>query len=168
MYFGKKQPLKKLLDEKTLRAFLSIGAFYSGKDNVYLQVKTVIKNFLLTVTKWLNDVHRLIPERRLRQLALHTKLWNWSLLPFYDVTTGFSMKWCLRNRNSIYIIILMTCHNPEMGSASDWFKICFNQSEELPKSGWWPVISMEFLHIRCHFVGKPTMMSRNVSAVFLG
>ena len=51
MYFDKKKPLKKLLDEKTLRAFLSIGAFYSGKDNVYLQVKTVIKNFLLTVTK---------------------------------------------------------------------------------------------------------------------
>ena len=29
----------------------STGAFYSGKDYVYLQVKTVIKNFLLTVTK---------------------------------------------------------------------------------------------------------------------
>ena len=35
-----------------------------------------------------------------------------------NATTGFSMKWHLRNecRNSI----LMTCHYPHLGSASDW------------------------------------------------
>ena len=37
---------------------------------------------------------------------------------FRDGTTGFPAKWRLRNdfRNSI----LMTCHNPDLGSASDW------------------------------------------------
>ena len=36
---------------------------------------------------------------------------------FHDTTTGFPLKWRLRNecRNSI----LMTCHHPELGSASD-------------------------------------------------
>ena len=37
---------------------------------------------------------------------------------FGDATTGFPVKWCLRNerRNSI----LMTLHYPDLGSASDW------------------------------------------------
>ena len=34
-------------------------------------------------------------------------------------------------RNSI----LATCHYVDLGSASDWLKICFNQSEALPRSG---------------------------------
>ena len=34
-------------------------------------------------------------------------------------------------RNSI----LATCHYLVLGSASDWLKICFNQSEALPRSG---------------------------------
>ena len=39
-------------------------------------------------------------------------------------------KWCLRNehRNSI----LMMQHFPDLGSASDWLKQIFNQSEKLP------------------------------------
>ena len=41
-------------------------------------------------------------------------------LTFLDVTTGFPAQWCLRirRRNSI----LMTCHYPHLGSASDWLK----------------------------------------------
>ena len=37
---------------------------------------------------------------------------------FHDAITGFPAKWRLRNerRNSI----LMTCHYPDLGSASDW------------------------------------------------
>ena len=37
---------------------------------------------------------------------------------FGEATTGFHTKWRLRNkrRNSI----LMTCHYPDLGSASDW------------------------------------------------
>ena len=37
---------------------------------------------------------------------------------FGDVTTGFLPKWCLRkeHRNSI----LMMCHYPDLGGASDW------------------------------------------------
>ena len=34
----------------------------------------------------------------------------------------------------------------DLGSAFDWLKICFNQSEALPRSGKWRVISTEFLH----------------------
>ena len=42
-------------------------------------------------------------------------------------------KWRLRNesRNSI----LMTRHYPDLGSASAWWEICFNQSEALTRSG---------------------------------
>ena len=31
--------------------------------------------------------------------------------------------------------ILMTCHYPDLGGASDWLKICFNQSEAISRSG---------------------------------
>ena len=60
---------------------------------------------------------------------------------FRYATTVFAAKWRLRNerRNSI----LMTCHYPDLGSASDClFFFCFNQSEALPRSGRWRVISM--------------------------
>ena len=40
----------------------------------------------------------------------------------------------------------MTRHYPDLGSASDWLEICFNQSETLLRSEqeWYQVISMEF------------------------
>ena len=40
--------------------------------------------------------------------------------PFRDTTSGFPVKWRLRNerKNSI----LMTRHYPDLGSASDWLK----------------------------------------------
>ena len=51
---------------------------------------------------------------------------------FRNATTGSPLKWHLRNkhRNSI----LMTCYYPDLGSTSDWLKICFNQSETLTSS----------------------------------
>ena len=41
----------------------------------------------------------------------------------------------------------------------------FNQSEELPRSGWWHVISIEFLRsfVSHHFAGKPVVALQNVS-----
>ena len=53
---------------------------------------------------------------------------------FRDGTSGFYTKWRLRNerRNSI----LMTCHNPDLGTASDWMKQIFNQSEAVYRSGY--------------------------------
>ena len=44
-----------------------------------------------------------------------------------------------------------------------------DQSEALPRSGWWHVISMEFLRsfLRRHFAGKQVVASRNVG-VFSG
>ena len=58
-----------------------------------------------------------------------------------DATTGFAAKWRLRNegRNSM----LMTRHYPDLGCASDWLFFFFNQSEALPRSGRWRVISMD-------------------------
>ena len=61
---------------------------------------------------------------------------------FRYATTGLAAKWRLRNerRNSI----LMTRYYPDLGSASDWFCFFFfNQSEALPRSGRWRVISMD-------------------------
>ena len=61
---------------------------------------------------------------------------------FRYATSGFPAKWRLRNerKNSI----LMMRHNPDLGSASDcFFFFCFNQSEALPRSGRWRVISMD-------------------------
>ena len=61
----------------------------------------------------------------------------------HAATTGFTRKWSLRNerRNTI----LKTRHYPDLGSASDWLKQIFNQSDALPRSRWWHVTSMEFL-----------------------
>ena len=39
---------------------------------------------------------------------------------FYNATNGFSAKWRLRNERRN--VILMTCHYPDLGSASDWLK----------------------------------------------
>ena len=52
---------------------------------------------------------------------------------FCDAIGGFPAKWLLRNerRNSI----LMTGHCSDLGSASDWMKQIFNQSEALPRFG---------------------------------
>ena len=44
------------------------------------------------------------------------------------------------------------------------WEIWSNQSEELPRSGWWCVTSMEFLRsfLRRHLAGKPVVASPNV------
>ena len=92
-------------------------------------------------------IHRSLPD------GLGTRATFVSLYPhglknqptFRDDTTGFPAKWRLRNecRNSI----LMTCHYPDLGSASDWLKICF---------------SKPFLR---RFAGKPVEAWRNVRKI---
>ena len=76
-------------------------------------------------------------------------------------------KWRLRNerRNSI----LTTQHYRDLGNVSYWQKVCFNQSEVLPRSGKWRVISMEFLlsFLRRHFAEKRVVASQNSGRVFL-
>ena len=56
----------------------------------------------------------------------------------------------------IWVVLLIGC--------VAW-EIWFNQSEQLPRSGWWSVISMEFLRsfLRRHLVWKPFVASPNVS-----
>ena len=48
------------------------------------------------------------------------------------------------------------------------WEICFNQSEVLPRSGYWRGISMKFLRLflRCHFAGKPVVASRLRPLIF--
>ena len=62
---------------------------------------------------------------------------------FRDAATGFPAKWRLskKRRNST----LMMRHYPDLGSASDWMEQIINQSGVLLRSGYWHVISMEFL-----------------------
>ena len=76
---------------------------------------------------------------------------------FRDSTDGLPAKWRLRNerRNSI----LMT------RTLQIWVVLLIDQSEALPRSRYWRVISMEFLRsfLRRHFARKPLVMSRNVS-----
>ena len=52
---------------------------------------------------------------------------------FGDVTGGFPVK--CRPRNERRNSILMTCHYPDLGRASDGLKNCFTQSEALTRSG---------------------------------
>ena len=74
-------------------------------------------------------------------------------LTFYDNTT--SEKWVQKFRTDSLRSsrrLLMTCHYPDLGSASDWLKqskfpMHHNQSEAIPRSGKQYVISMEFLHM---------------------
>ena len=85
---------------------------------------------------------------------------------FCDPTNSFLAKWHLRKdrRNST----LRMLHYPVMGNASDWLKQMCNQSEALSRSGWWCVISMEFLRsfLTRHFRGNPLVVSGNVGCFF--
>ena len=85
---------------------------------------------------------------------------------YRDVTTGFlrndvwgtsaKIPYWWRVTTQIWVVLLIGC------AARG---ICFNQSEALPKSGLWHVISMEFLRsfLKSHFAGKLIVASRNVS-----
>ena len=46
---------------------------------------------------------------------------------FRDTTTGFPAKWRLRNERRYFI--LMTRHYPDLGSASDWSKMCLTNEK---------------------------------------
>ena len=57
------------------------------------------------------------------------------------------------------------CHYPDLSSASDCnFSSAHDQSEALPRSGYWHLISMKFLQsfLRRHFTGKPVVVPWNV------
>ena len=75
---------------------------------------------------------------------------------FRDVTTFFPAKWRLRDERGNSI--LMTCHYPDLGSASDWLK------QISPPRHDYCVISMEFLRsfLRRPFAGKPVVASGNI------
>ena len=79
---------------------------------------------------------------------------------------GFPAKCGLRNehRNSP----LMTCYYPELGSASDWLKICFNLSKKGTTQIWIVTCHMDSALLpQASSCGKPSLQSRNASR-FLG
>ena len=70
---------------------------------------------------------------------------------FCDAVTGFPAKWRLRNkrRNSI----LMTCHYPDLGSASDWLRQISHAA--------WPIRStIEIWVVPRHQYGISTLVSQ--------
>ena len=86
-----------------------------------------------------------------RPPPLHDSPANYSLRkqPTHsDTTTGFPAKWRLGNgcRNST----LMTCHYPDLGSASDWLKQNFsrgtNNQRHYPTQIW---VVGALLHVGC-------------------
>ena len=48
-------------------------------------------------------------------------------LTFDQATTGFPAKWHLGNEDKNSIVV--TFHYPDLGTRSDWLKVCFNQSK---------------------------------------
>ena len=59
----------------------------------------------------------------------------------------------------------VVCHYPDLSSASDCnFPSANDQSETLPRSGYWHLISMKFLQsfLRRHFTGKPVVVLKSV------
>ena len=57
------------------------------------------------------------------------------------------------------------CHYPDLSSASDCnFPLAHDQSEALPRTGYWYLNSMKFLRsfLRRHFTGKPLVVSQKI------
>ena len=92
--------------------------------------KSVFKQFVKNTNK--KHIFQMY-KKILENIMAHKKRSLRKQPTFRDVTNGFPSKWLRRNerRNSI----LMTSLNPNLGSASDWLKISFNQSEALARSG---------------------------------
>ena len=60
----------------------------------------------------------------------------------------------------------IVCHYPDLSSASDCnFPSAHDQSEALPRTGYWHLHSMKFLQsfLRRHFTGTPVVVSQNNS-----
>ena len=80
------------------------------------------------------------------------------------VTNDFPAKWNLSSDcgNSI----LMTCHYPDLGSASEWSSCERNLPRPITDTQIWVVIGHQYgisaVVARCHFAGKPVMAMRNV------
>ena len=96
----------------------------------------------------------------------------WEKQPkFCDTATGFSTKWCLRNKHINFVLsCIMMHHYPDLDSASDWLKQIFPAA--------WPIISTTQIWVVTHqykisafvsqmsFRGKP-WWHHEISAVFL-
>ena len=83
---------------------------------------------------------------------------------FGDATTDFFLKWRLEVTAEFHTGDVL-CHYPDLSSASDCnFPLVLDQSEALPRTGYWHLNSMKFLQsfLRRHFTGKPVVVVKNV------
>ena len=90
--------------------------WWSQKFSVFIYSVTVSVDF--TCSFQMDSIYASIVEQKLN-LIIGSLLISLRRQPtFGNAATGFPAKWCLRKecRNSI----LMTCHYPDLGSASDW------------------------------------------------
>ena len=92
-------------------------------------------------------------------------------LTFCDTTPGFLMKWHLRRLSAEiphwWHVTFQICIVLLIGWSK--FSTQYDQSEALPKSGWWQVFSMEFqrFFLRRHFAGKPVVASLNTACCLM-
>ena len=72
---------------------------------------------------------------------------------FGNATSGFPAKWCLSNEWQCRNSILMTCHYPDLGSASDWL----NQISHVA----WPIKSTtQIWVVMCHQHGISALVTQ--------
>ena len=105
---------------------------------IYANVYTLVMIFHLQITKSQSEINCVHKRTKIKQMVTRSMPWKtvstkWRAkgkgtgevcsslkkqLTFGDTSTGFPIKWRLRNkcRNSI----LMKRHYPDLGSASDW------------------------------------------------
>ena len=105
---------------------LKIGAC-TGSHLVKRCVHTVINNYLTLAS--------LIRASRVAFPLVGDELSLRRQLTFRDVTTAGFRSREKTSENERRNSILMTRYYQDLSSTSNWLKICFNQSEVLPRSG---------------------------------
>ena len=112
--------------------------------------------------------------------------WLEFLVSFTDMQNQFGIQWCVVKFPRFGTNLPVSCKGHQISQIKvtcdfscalarifliGWikFRTRHNQSEALPRSGQWRVISKKFLRLflRCRLAGKPVVASRNVSC-FLG
>ena len=90
--------------------------WWSQKFSVFIYSVTVSVDF--TCSFQMVSIYASIVEQKLNLIIGSLLISLRRQVTFGNAATGFPAKWCLRKecRNSI----LMTCHYPDLGSASDW------------------------------------------------
>ena len=90
-----------------------------------------------------------------------------------DTTTGFPAKWCLGNEHRNSILSLMTCHYPDLDTASDWSCRWWNLLQPIRSiTQIWVVTRHQYgisaLVSQTSFWGRKRSWHRKISSFFSG